>query len=75
MDVVDLVYPRLVSGTPQWCTEKSFKCKLGVQQSDPLSPLLFVLATELLQLLVNKASKRNLLKAPIPQATGDFPIV
>jgi hypothetical protein len=46
-----------------------------VRQQDPLSPLLFVIASELLQYLVNKAAKRNLLKATIPQANGDFRII
>lgn len=40
-----------------------------------MSPLLFVLAAELLQILINKATAMNLLKAPIPQPTEDFPIV
>jgi hypothetical protein len=40
-----------------------------------LSPLLFVLAAELLQVLINRAAAINLLKAPIPQQTNDFPIV
>jgi hypothetical protein len=34
-----------------------------------------VLAAELLQILVNKATSLGLLKAPIPQPTEDFPIV
>jgi len=55
--------------------EKKIKCKRGVRQSDPLSPLLFVLAAQLLQVLVNRAATMNLLKAPIPQPTDDFPIV
>jgi len=46
-----------------------------MRQGDPLSPLLFVLATELLQVLVNRATTMNLLKAAIPQPTDDFPIV
>jgi hypothetical protein len=33
---------------------KEFKCKRGVRHEDPLSPLLFVLAADLLQSIVNK---------------------
>ena len=61
----------LLNGVPG----KSFKWKRGVRQWDPLSPLLFVLAAELLQILVNKAASLNLLKAPIPQPSEDYPIV
>lgn len=39
----------LLSGVPG----KHFVCKRGVRQGDPLSPLLFVLAAELLQFVIN----------------------
>jgi hypothetical protein len=38
-------------------------------------PSFFVIVSELLQYFVNKAAKRNLLKAPIPQANRDFRII
>jgi hypothetical protein len=40
-----------------------------------LSPLLFVLAAELLQILVNQAASQDLIQAPIAQPMVDFPIV
>jgi retron-type reverse transcriptase len=61
----------LLNGVPG----KFFKCKRGVRQGDPLSPLLFVLAAELLQILVNQAKEIGLLTLPIPQPMSDFPIV
>ena len=61
----------LLNGVPG----KFFKCKRGVRQGDPLSPLLFVLAAELLQILVNRAASMDLLTTPIPQPMADFPIV
>jgi hypothetical protein len=52
----------LLNGVPG----KTFHCKRGVRQVDPLSPLLFVLAADFLQTLLNKAKDQNLLRLPIP---------
>jgi hypothetical protein len=58
----------LLNGVPG----KQFKCLRGVGQSDPLSPLLFVLAAELLQIVINDAFHNNDLQSPLPQAHLDF---
>jgi hypothetical protein len=55
---------------------KTFHCRRGVRQGDPLSPLLFVLAVDMLQSIMNSAMHRGLLNLPIPERCGsDFPIV
>jgi hypothetical protein len=61
----------LLNGVPG----KKFSCKRGVRQGDPLSPLLFVLAAEILQYIINGLKNKGILKLPIPQPTLDFPIV
>jgi hypothetical protein len=62
----------LLNGVPG----KTFHCRRGVRQGDPLSPLLFVLAADLLQALLNKATQDNLLKLPIPLLhSSDFPVI
>jgi hypothetical protein len=62
----------LLNGVPG----KTFHCKRGVRQGDPLSPLLFVLAADLLQTILNKAKDQNLLSLPVPQQfSSDFPIL
>jgi hypothetical protein len=62
----------LLNGAPG----KRFHCKRGVRQGDPLVPLLFVLATDLLESIVNKARDCGILRLPLPNACGtDFPII
>jgi hypothetical protein len=62
----------LLNGVPG----RRFHCRRGVRQGDPLSPLLFVLAADLLQSIINKAKDCGILKLPIPFSCGfDFPII
>jgi hypothetical protein len=62
----------LLNGVPG----NQFQCVRGVRQGDPLSPLLFVLAADLLQCIVNKAHIEGLLSMPITaDPSNDYPII
>jgi hypothetical protein len=62
----------LLNGVPG----KVFHCKRGVRQGDPLSPLLFVLAADFLQDLLNSAKDQSLLSLPLVLPHNyDFPVL
>jgi hypothetical protein len=62
----------LLNGVPG----KVFHYRRGVRQGDPLSALLFGLAADLLQSLINKEKEMGLLRLPINVGyTSDFPII
>src|ERR1043165_1676715 len=54
---------------------RQFYCTLGVLQGDPLSPLLCVLAADLLQAAINLEFRQGNLLAPIPAEGQDYPVV
>lgn len=55
---------------------KTFHCKRGLRQWDPLSPLFFVLDADFLQTVINNAKDQGLLKLPIiTGVSNDFPVI
>jgi hypothetical protein len=61
----------LLNGTPG----RQFDCRRGVRQGDPMSPLIFVLAADLLQAAINDAFRRGLIHKPIPTSDQDYPVI
>ena len=62
----------LLNGVPG----RQFRCRCGVRQGDPLSPLIFVLAADLLQAAINDAHRNGLISLPIPaRGSTDYPVV
>lgn len=62
----------LLNGVPG----RQFLCHRGVRQGDPLSPLIFVLAADLLQAAINDAHRRQMIELPIPaRGAEDYPVI
>ena len=62
----------LLNGVPG----KRFLCKRGVRQGDPLSPLLFVLAADMFQSILNEAMHTGLMEHPFHNhPNNDFPVI
>ena len=62
----------LLNGTPG----QQFLCQCGVRQGDPLSPLLFVLAADLLQAAINDAFQRTLIRLPFHSTNQkEYPVI
>jgi hypothetical protein len=49
---------------------KDFKCKRGVRQGDPLSPLLFAIAVDLLQCVINFEYNQGNCRGSLPPAVN-----
>lgn len=55
---------------------ENFQLPQGGQTGDPLSPLLFAIAADLLQSITNDAWNKGILKYPISESFGgDLPIM
>jgi hypothetical protein len=61
----------LLNGIPV----KIFHCKRGVRQGDPLSPLLYLFGSDLLQTVINDLLRQGIIHRPIDTLDMDFPII
>jgi hypothetical protein len=78
MDPLDLIDSRFwhIASSFKWCSGKTFSLQARGQTGGPPVPLLFVLAADLLQSIINKAKDCGILKLPIRHSCGtDFPVI
>jgi hypothetical protein len=78
MDLFGEIYPILCIHlcSPQWSTWEKNYLQKGCQTGDPLSPLLFVNTSELLQFVNNDAWSRGEINLPIEEDFGQkYPIL
>lgn len=62
----------LLNGVPG----RTFHCKKSVRQGDPLSPLIYVLAADLLQSAINNAFRQGHIQLPFPcPGQTDYPVI
>lgn len=62
----------LLNGVPG----RQFLCKCGVREGDPFSPLIFVLAADLLQAAINDAFRQRRIHLPFQrQNQNDYPVI
>ena len=62
----------LLNGVPG----RQFHCRTGVRQGDPLSPLIFVIAADLLQAAINDAFREGKVQLPFPCiGQTDYPVI
>jgi hypothetical protein len=54
---------------------KKFPYRCGIRPGDPLSPILYVDVSELMQAMVNKLFHDGLLHAPLDIPNADFPMM
>ena len=78
MDPLNFIDSRFwhIASSFKWCSGKTFSLQARGQTGGPPVPLLFVLAADLLQSIINKAKDCGILKLPIPLSYGsDFPVI
>lgn len=64
MDQDDL-WDQILFSSGQWGPRKQFLCKKGVRKGDPLSHMIFVIAADVLQSMLNEALHNSVVESPL----------